>query len=90
MLLVGWIRIAAPTTTHRTPLCAPCGQYRIERLMTVIGLLVAIGALLSMIACGLGWATMHEFTSNWACLALAGTPFGPLIDRLLRPLFWLK
>lgn len=59
-----------------------------ERWVAVIGLLVASSALVSLVFCGVGWSTTHDFFMGWAYLTMAGLPLTPLLHRKVRPLFW--
>ena len=77
-----------PSIPVRNAMSAVLPRHMCERAVTATGLVASLSALLSLVACGIGLSSSQEFFGVWLGLALAGLPFGPLIDRGLRPLFW--
>lgn len=60
-----------------------------ERLLTTVGLIAALSAILTLLTCGLGWVSPCGFFRLWITLAIAATACGPQLHRALRPLFWM-
>ncbi len=63
--------------------------HQIEQFVTTFGALVSLAAIISMVCCALGIAGGDVFLSLWGALAIVLTPLWALIEKALRPLFWV-
>lgn len=60
----------------------------VERVLTTAGLVVAAGALMSILLVGLAIISPSDLMVFWGLISAALAPGGLEVDRALRPLFW--